>query len=358
MSPQVDTCMETSTDLSVVIIARNEARNIARAIESVLRALEHWPHTEILLVDSASTDETVEVARRYPINIVRLPSTWFLSVPAGRLIGMHYTRGELVLHMDGDMELDPEWVDRSVYHILEHPEVGAVGGNWRNVYMKDGQIVGEEDEYRNPQDKVLEVRYVGGAALYRRCAIEAMGGCQPFIRGEEGVYLSMGIRYAGYKVVRLPYLMSRHYCTPPQSLAYSLRRIRLDMWLGYGQVTRYYLGTPLFWTYLKERGAFVIYFIGVLISIMTLLLTLVTNKFVYFGSWTLIVTVFILVFAIKKRSLRKALLSLLSQTLVAYSAVRGFLIPPRSPAEYPTDAEVVQVHYHRGGFSFDSPRRL
>ena len=75
--------MNAGTSLSIVIIARNEARNIARAIESVLRAVENWPDTEILLVDSASTDETVEIARRYPINIVRLHPPSFFPYPLG-----------------------------------------------------------------------------------------------------------------------------------------------------------------------------------------------------------------------------------------------------------------------------------
>jgi glycosyltransferase involved in cell wall biosynthesis len=347
-----NTNMSPFADLSVVIITRNEAKNIACAIESVLRALGNRPKTEILLVDSASTDETVEIARRYPIYIVRLDPSWFRSVSAGRLIGMHYTRGELVLHMDGDMELDPEWVNRSVSYMLEHPETGAVGGYWRNIYMDDGQIVGEEDEYRSPQDRPVEARYVGGAALYRRCAIEAMGGFQPFIKGEEGVYLSMGIRYAGYKVVRLPYLMSRHYCIPRQSLAGSWRKLRLGFVLGYGQVLRSYWGTGLFWMYLKERGGFaMVYFTGVLISFISLLMTLFSKNLVFLGSWLLIVAMVILRFAIKKRSLRKALLSCLIQTWAAYGAARGFLMPPRSSAEYPTDAEIVQVRHHGGSFN-------
>lgn len=341
--------MNTTPDLSIVIITRNEAKNIARAIESVLRATEQWPQTEILLVDSASTDETVQIARRYPINIVRLPSTWFLSVPAGRLIGMRYTRGELVLHMDGDMELEPEWVNRSVSYALEHPEVGAVGGYWRNVYVKDGIIVGEEDEFHDSQERVLEVKYVGGAALYRRSAIEKMGGFNPYIRGEEGVYLCLGIRNEGYKVVRLPYLMSWHYSVPPQSMAYSLRRLRLDMWLGFGQAPRYYWGTRLFWRYLKERGSFLVYLVSVLITIITLLISILSRNIGLFGGWVLIVVGFLLVFTIKKRSISKTLVSLIAHTGIAYSAVRGFLMVPKSPSEYPTDAEIVQVWNHHGG---------
>ena len=341
-------------ELSVVIIARNEAKNIARAIESVLRATKNRPQTEILLVDSASTDETVEIASRYPINIVRLDPTWFLSVAAGRYIGTLYSRGSLILHMDGDMELDPEWVDRSVTYALEHPEVAAVGGYWRNVYMKDGQIVGEEDQCRDPQGRVLEVELVGGASLHRRSAVQQVGGFQPFIKGEEDVILCVGLRHAGYKVVQLPYLMSRHYCMSEKTLAGNIRRLRSNLWLGYGQVPRYYLGTPLCWMYLSEQGQFVAHCAGIFISLATLLLTLFSGNIAFFGGWLLTVLAVILVFAIKKRSLSQALLSFTIHIFIIYSTVRGFLMVPRSPAEYPTDAEVVQTCYHHGALGIDT----
>ncbi len=333
----------SSPSLSIIIIARNEAKNIARAIESVFASLKSWPNAEVILVDSASTDATVEIARRYPLTILRLDPSWFLSVPAGRHIGMLYSHGDLVLHMDGDMQLDPEWVNRSTSYMLQHPEAGAVGGYYRNVYIKDGEIVGEQDIHRDPQERVQEVRYVGGAALYRRSAIQAMGGFQPYIRGEEGVYISMGIRHAGYKVIQLPCLMSRHYCVPPQSVDYSLRRLKLDMWLGFGQVPRFYLGTPLFWTYLKERGAFVVYLTGVLVTFVTFILSLFTGNLMFFGAWLLILFLFMAVYVIKKRSLRKTIVSLIAHTGIAISAVRGFLIPPRYASEYPTNAEIVQL---------------
>jgi glycosyltransferase involved in cell wall biosynthesis len=329
--------------LSIVIIARNEAKNIARAIESVLVAVRSHPDSEILLVDSASTDATVEIAKKYPINIVRLAPTWFLSVPAGRHIGMCYTSGELVLHMDGDMELDAEWVNRSVLYLLEHPEVGAVGGYYRNIYTDKGRVIGEQDIHRGPSTRVIEARYVGGAALYRRSAIQAMGGFQPYIKGEEGVYMSMGIRDAGFKVVQLPYIMSKHYCVPPHSLAYSLRRLRLDMWLGFGQIPRYYWGTRLFWKYLTERGAFVIYLLVLLISMLTMSISIITGDFLYFGVCLFIVFLYLMVFIIKKRSIRKSMISLIAHTGIMISAVRGFMIKPRSSAEYPTDVEIVKV---------------
>ena len=48
--------------LSVVIIAKNEEKNIRRCLESVAWA------SEIVLIDSGSTDRTTEIAREYGAN--------------------------------------------------------------------------------------------------------------------------------------------------------------------------------------------------------------------------------------------------------------------------------------------------
>lgn len=335
-------------DLSVVIIARNEAQNIARAIESVLRAVERWPHTEILLVDSASTDATVEIAKRYPINIVRLDRSWYLSVAAGRYIGSRYARGQLILHMDGDMEMDPEWVDRCVPFMLAHPEAAVVGGYWTNVYICDGDIVDQQDFRRDVQRRTLEARFVAGAALHRRSALEQVGGFNPYIKGEEDVELCLRLRHAGYKVLRLPYRMALHYGLPENSWAYCMRRLRSNLWIGYGQVPRYHLKSGLFWIALRERNLYTVgYLIGMLVFTINVVLAVFAQNAALLAVWVLTVGPVLVAFWIKKRSLRATLKSLILQGLIACSAVRGFLMTPRSPADYPTNVEVVQTYYHR-----------
>jgi glycosyltransferase involved in cell wall biosynthesis len=341
--------MNTSASLSIVIIARNEAANIARAIGSVVRAVAHWPQTEILLVDSASTDATVEIARQYPINIVRLKPTWFLSAAAGRYIGTCYTRGELIMYLDGDMELIEGWLDYAVPFLLGHPEIAGVGGYRHDVYVSDGQIIGERDYDRNSQGRSVEVRYFTGAALYSRSALEQVGGFNPFIISDEEPELCMRLRHAGYKLVRLPHLMCKNYTLPLKTWGYFMRRFRTNLWLGHGQVPRYHLKSGLFWTALLDRGTYVVYLVGVLISIITLLLTLFTGNISFFATWTLIIGAFLVVYWIKKRSLRETWMSIVHQSFAAYGAVRGFLMTPRRTEEYPTDAEIIQVDYHLGG---------
>lgn len=97
-------------DLSVVLIARNEERNIARLVESVLR--ETNGEAEVVLVDSDSSDATVEIGLRYPIRVVKIESdpSIRLCAAAGRFVGTKMTDRGAVLFLDGDHELLPGWL--------------------------------------------------------------------------------------------------------------------------------------------------------------------------------------------------------------------------------------------------------
>jgi hypothetical protein len=59
----------TSESLTIAIIARNEAEHISKAIDSALRVRELYGAIRIMLIDSGSTDATVEIAKQYAIEM-------------------------------------------------------------------------------------------------------------------------------------------------------------------------------------------------------------------------------------------------------------------------------------------------
>ena len=123
-----------------------------------------------------STDETIEIAKHYPINIVSLKPSWFLSAAAGRYIGTLYTHGDFVLFLDGDMELETEWLYHAILYAQEHPRVAIIGGYRRDVYRSHGKIIDEVDVGRDAIDRISEVKFITGAMLCKRYPLEQVGG--------------------------------------------------------------------------------------------------------------------------------------------------------------------------------------
>jgi len=84
--------------LSAIIIARNEEKNIARAVESLAFA------DEIIVVDSGSTDNTVKQAQQAGARI--FVRDWTGYGPQ-KNFGMQQARGDWVLFVDADEEVPP-----------------------------------------------------------------------------------------------------------------------------------------------------------------------------------------------------------------------------------------------------------
>ncbi|MDH3745073.1 MAG: glycosyltransferase family 2 protein [Acidobacteriota bacterium] len=85
--------------LSVIITTFNEEANIADCLESVLWA------DEILVVDSFSTDRTLELARPYPIKILQRE---YFGSAAQKNWSLDQVRNEWVLILDADERVTPE----------------------------------------------------------------------------------------------------------------------------------------------------------------------------------------------------------------------------------------------------------
>lgn len=100
--------------VSVIIPARNEARNIERCVRSMLAA--SYPAIEIIVVDDRSTDGTGDLAERLGVQVVRgaeLPAGWFGKQWA-LVQGYRVARGELLLFADADTRHEPELIARAV----------------------------------------------------------------------------------------------------------------------------------------------------------------------------------------------------------------------------------------------------
>src|ERR1700757_1738929 len=93
--------------LSVVIITFNEEANIARTLESV-QPLVSDGKGEIIVVDSGSTDRTVEVAKSFGAKV--FVEEW-KGYPAQKNSAIDRAKGDWILSLDADEEIDSELIE-------------------------------------------------------------------------------------------------------------------------------------------------------------------------------------------------------------------------------------------------------
>jgi GT2 family glycosyltransferase len=217
---------EPRVPLSVVVIAENEESEIRDCIESVVAACRRAVSAfEVILVDSASTDRTVERASDYPVTILRIPEEHVVSCGAGRYVGEQIARGEMILHVDGDLEVSADWLPQAVDHLREH-DVAAVGG-----YLNECRA-----------EEVRTVDFVGGIVLYDADALREVGGFDPHLLGYEDVDVGYRLNAAGHDLVRLPVVSGDH--PERETLLEPIRRWRAGYYIAPGQAIRKWATSP------------------------------------------------------------------------------------------------------------------
>lgn len=103
--------------LSVIVITKNEERNIVECLESV-----RWAK-EIVVVDGGSDDKTVELARQYTPKVY--VKSWE-GFAASKDFGLQKCAGEWILWLDADERVTIE-LSREIQGILEQQEIAGVG---------------------------------------------------------------------------------------------------------------------------------------------------------------------------------------------------------------------------------------
>ena len=109
----------TSSKISIIIPARNEAKNLGR----LLRSLRDQPLKahEIMIVDDHSEDLTAEVGREAGSIVIPskgLPEGW-TGKPWACWQGAHKATGDIFVFLDADTFLEPEGLSRILSNFLE-----------------------------------------------------------------------------------------------------------------------------------------------------------------------------------------------------------------------------------------------
>jgi GT2 family glycosyltransferase len=198
--------IESYPALSVVVIGRNEGNRLSRCLESVGRM--RWPGSfEVIYVDSDSSDESPEQATKSGAQVVRL-DTGTPTAARGRNAGWKRASAPLVLFLDGDTILDPDFPRRALEAVSADPSVAVVWGHCREIHPS-----------ASVYNRVLDLDWIyppgitefcGGNALVRRDVLERVGGFDESLIAGEEPELCRRIRECGHKILHIDAAMVGH----------------------------------------------------------------------------------------------------------------------------------------------------
>lgn len=174
---------------------------------------QRYPVLEILAVDNASTDGSLEMVRdEFPdVRLVPLPQN---LAAAGRNAGVAAAKGDLVVTIDNDVRFTtPDDVERAVLAFERHPRAAVVNFT---ILGPDGTLSRRDWCHPRDPDRFAETEFstdcvLEGASACRRDAYLAAGGYwQPFFIGHEGWDLGLRLMNQGWDLVYTPTVRVRH----------------------------------------------------------------------------------------------------------------------------------------------------
>jgi glycosyltransferase involved in cell wall biosynthesis len=118
--------------VTVVLPCYNESAHVLAELERISAALDASPYTyELLVIDDASTDNTLQVLRaaapRFP-QMRLMPFTRNGGSGTARRIGTREALGDIVVWTDADMTYPNERIPEFVAYLDDHPEADQVVG--------------------------------------------------------------------------------------------------------------------------------------------------------------------------------------------------------------------------------------
>jgi glycosyltransferase involved in cell wall biosynthesis len=200
--------MNPSNNLTIVIIGRNEGQRLIACLNSLKLSLPN-----IIYVDSASTDDSVNSAKVFGAYVVSLDMTKPFTAARARNAGAKqaeilFPNTEFLQFIDGDCEVAPNWLLQASNFLKTNQEVAVVCGRRREKYPKASVYNMLCDyEWNTP---VGEAKACGGDALMRKSVFYDLGGFRESLIAGEEPELCVRIRKKGYKIWRLDAEMTLH----------------------------------------------------------------------------------------------------------------------------------------------------
>ncbi|HOB72997.1 MAG TPA: glycosyltransferase family 2 protein [Phycisphaerae bacterium] len=183
----------SSADISVIIPCLNAERTLGAALESVFN--QTVPPREVLVIDDASTDGSVRVARSFGPRVRVLPNPAHGTGPARRL-GVQEAKGKYIAYVDADDLLEPLKHERQL-KVLERSDIHTYVHTGAWVFFDDpARPAVLRDSAAHASGRCTAVVFehnpiCGPSIMVARQVILEVGNYDPDLWGTDDYYMSL-----------------------------------------------------------------------------------------------------------------------------------------------------------------------
>lgn len=182
--------------VSIIISNYNYGHYLAESIESALA--QTYPDVEVIYIDDGSTDNSLEVAARYPITVLKQVNQ---GVSAARNNAAQFASGQYLLFLDADDILLPDAIARMQAHLVgAGPDVGYVYGQMEYFGYKTGLFASKEFSPK----ALAKGNFICVTSLIKRALFDEAGGFDKGFANREDWELFIRFLHHGYQGRLLP----------------------------------------------------------------------------------------------------------------------------------------------------------
>ncbi|MFC1646136.1 glycosyltransferase family 2 protein, partial [Candidatus Omnitrophota bacterium] len=217
--------------ISVIIINHNGREFLERCFSSVLKT--NYDNFEVIFVDNASTDESLEYLKK---NFLDKHISFFknninFGVPGGRNIGFKQAKGDFIVFLDNDTEVDSEWLNGLIYAFETDNKIAVAQSKLLSMVERDkfdhagdyltpfGLLVERSSHQKDTGqfDKIDDIFNAKGAATMIRSSVFKELGMydETYFMYLEETDFCLRAWLAGYRVVFAPKSVVWHAFNTP-----------------------------------------------------------------------------------------------------------------------------------------------
>jgi cellulose synthase/poly-beta-1,6-N-acetylglucosamine synthase-like glycosyltransferase len=211
-----------------------------------------WEKKTVYVLDDGRLDSVKKLAEEFGFKYLRRNNTPHLKKAGNIRDAFQKTQGDFILILDADFAPRSDMLDEMVPYFLSDKSIAIVQSpqffevDPRQNWIEQGAGSVQELFYR-----MIQVNRntwgasicVGSCALYRRAALEPMGGTYP-IEHSEDLHTGFSMIQAGHKVTYLPINLSKGVC-PDSSSSFFIQQYRWCTGSTSLMTTRRFWETPL-----------------------------------------------------------------------------------------------------------------